>query len=269
MASVSTAEFIGTDNSVQTTNQHAPGCSDRVLDVESPAGQHFAALASLTGLPLFCCDSSTGEVLTHPEMSRVPVPPVAGQTQIAPGKQFAVVESESGVLQYALRLPTTDGSSLVAMGYALSSANVQPVEVVMAAAESDWSQADFDAWLESTPHISRTLLERMLTLAVGELDHGELESSLMLEVEELTQQLQQTYEEISLLHSLTQNMQILRTPLELAEICVNRIESIISSAGTAVWIEKDDDATSVLCGRSFRRSMPKTPTPAATANALP
>ncbi|MBT4864693.1 MAG: HD-GYP domain-containing protein [Planctomycetaceae bacterium] len=196
---------------------------------------------------MFCCDSSTGEVLAHPEMTRVPVPPLAGQAPIASGEQFAVTEPESGVLQYALRLPTTDGSCLVAMGYALSSSDVQPVEVVMAAAESDWSQADFDAWLESTPHISRTLLERMLTLAVGELDHGELESSMLLEVEELTHQLQQTYEEISLLHSLTHNMQISRTPLELAEICVDRIESIIASVGTAVWIEQDDeDGRSVL-----------------------
>jgi|GEM_PF-2243382 hypothetical protein len=190
MTSVSTAELVGTEPSVQTSNQRASGYSGRVLDAESVAEQHFAALVSLTGLPMFCRDSSTGEVLTHPELSCVPVPPLAGQPLIAPGKQFAVDELESGVLQYALRLPTTDGSSLVAMGHVLSSADVQPVEVVMAAAESDWSQADFNAWLESTPHISRTLLERMLTLAVGELDHAELESSLLLEVEELTQQRQ-------------------------------------------------------------------------------
>jgi len=217
-----------------------------VLDPESPAGRHFAALVSLTGLPMSCLDPSTGEVHSHPDMSRVPVPRLGEQTQIARGQQFAVAESESGVLQYALRLPTTNGSNLVAMGYALSSPDVQLVEVVMAAAENDWSQADLNAWLKSTPYISHTLLESMLTLAVGELDHTELASSLLSEVEELTIQLQQTYEEISLLHSLTHNMQISRTPLELAEICVNRIESIVASAGTAVWIEQRDAAKSVL-----------------------
>lgn len=246
MASVSAENYVSPDTPVQASTQRVPDYNGRVLEPESSAGQHFATLVSLTGLPMSCLDPSTGEVLSHPDMSHVPVPRPAEQTQIARGKQFAVVESESGVLQYALRLPKTDGASLVAMGYALTSADVQPVEIVMAAAENDWSQADLDAWLKSTPYISRTLLEKMLTLAVGELDHAELESSLLSEVEELTLQLQKTYEEISLLHSLTHNMQISRTPLELAEICVDRIESIIAAAGTAVWIEQGDAAKSVL-----------------------
>lgn len=237
---------------VELVQSHSAGAqrvvADNVhaVDPESTTGRQFAALTSLTGLPMVCIDQLTGRLLGHPAATQVAAPYANVPVEVSRKRQIDIVEIEPGVLQYALLLPPLPNLRPVALGYALTSTPQQPLELVLAAAQNDWSQADLDAWVAATPRLSQTLLERLLSLAVSESAHEELSSSLQAEVEDLTQQIQYTYEEISLLHSLTHNMQISRTPRELAETCVNRMQSIIVSAGTAVYIEERRGANSFL-----------------------
>lgn len=58
------------------------------------------------------------------------------------------------------------------------------------------------------------------------------------EIESLGLEMQRSYEEIALLHSLTRKLQISRSPVEVADLCLDRIHLLSGAAGTAIWIEQ-------------------------------
>jgi HD-GYP domain-containing protein (c-di-GMP phosphodiesterase class II) len=222
---------------------------DHHIDPASPAARRMNRYAELTGLPFFCVDTRSGAVLGQPNGDALPFPPgevLAQLTQFSTLDNVSLFEFESGLLLYVLPLPLVEGSLAAAVGYALSHGDAQPNDLVLAAIKENWSQAELKFWMSKLPCLSPVLLERMLKLAVDELEHRDLESTLQLEVEELTEQIEHTYEEISLLHNLTHNMQISRTPLELAEICVARIHDIIKSAANVIWTEGKDGSALFL-----------------------
>jgi HD-GYP domain-containing protein (c-di-GMP phosphodiesterase class II) len=65
------------------------------------------------------------------------------------------------------------------------------------------------------------------------------EMTLESELEQLSDQIERTYEEITLLHSLARNLQISRSPAEVAEICLCRMQASLNSRGNVIWIESE------------------------------
>src|SRR4029077_17863784 len=53
-------------------------------------------------------------------------------------------------------------------------------------------------------------------------------------------------EEITLLHSLTGNLSLSRSPLELGDLCLGRIRELTQSAGAALWFEEASGAKHYL-----------------------
>jgi HD superfamily phosphohydrolase YqeK len=77
----------------------------------------------------------------------------------------------------------------------------------------------------------------LLAVTNEQADSRSEEASLQSEVIQLSSEIEQTYEEISLLHTLTQNLQISCGPVEVAQLCVSRMHGLIESAANIIWLE--------------------------------
>jgi len=138
---------------------------------------------------------------------------------------------------------------MVAVGYVFATTERQPGEVILAAAEKDWSQTQLDEWWARQECCSRRVLENMLNLALQQVKQCSHTADQEAEIEHLSDQIQATYEEISLLHTLTQKLQISRSPAELAEMCLDRLHGMIQSEGNVIWIQqKHGSPTSLIEG---------------------
>ncbi len=60
------------------------------------------------------------------------------------------------------------------------------------------------------------------------------------EVESLGLEMQRTYEELALLHTVSRNLQLSRSPTEIARLCLERVHLLSGAAGTAIWIEPSE-----------------------------
>ena len=108
---------------------------------------------------------------------------------------------------------------------------------MLAAAEEGWAQTRLEEWIAECEAVGTEHLRRLLELTVARAAGDQREAVLQLEIEQTSDQIEQTYEEISLLHSLTRNLQISRSPVELAELCLNRLHPLIRSEGLVIWLE--------------------------------
>lgn len=202
--------------------------------------------AALTKLPFLCVDAATGVVLAKSSDDVLPLLP-AKVVQALPGVMgLQIWESSSGLITFALPLPDVDGSKTVGVGYVLSRPDARPHSVVLAAAETEWSSERLDAWLARQAYCRTETVENLLQIASEQLTRDEIEGELLREIEDLGEQLEHTFEEISFLHSLTGNLQISRSPVELAELCLERLRGLVHAAGHVIWIEAANADTHFL-----------------------
>jgi len=102
------------------------------------------------------------------------------------------------------------------VGCVLCRPGARPHDLVLAAAEQDWSQSQLDDWLCQLPSCDTRTLERLLTAATQRLSQDTQQETRQTQLDDLATEVEYTYEEISLLHALTQNLQISKAPSELA-----------------------------------------------------
>lgn len=233
MNSAMLLETRETDN----TNRSRDGDAARSTRAAA-AIERMRRCAEASGLPMFCVEISTGVVLANSSPDFVTWMPVEVSRLLAKVRDVEVIEHSAGALFYLIPLPEADRVRTVAIGYVLTGSQ-PPAGLVLAAAQNDWTQERFDTWVAQQIPCPAVHLYRLLDMAVLHVDHEAREAALQLEIEELGDQLEETYEEISLLHALTRNLQISRSPNELAELCLNRLHPLIESEGSAVWIEEE------------------------------
>lgn len=192
--------------------------------------------AELTGLTLLCVDASTGVVLGATESDALEFLPSDVQSRLPSARQPAVLSLRDGLSAVLLPLSETDGATAVAVGYAFADSAKHPPELVLAAAEQNWSQARLEGW-KARQVASRPMeLEKLVAMAVRIEQQERRDQQRELEFEQLSDQLEQMYEEISLMHALTRNLQISRGPAELAELCLLRMHDLIRATGNVIWI---------------------------------
>src|SRR5690606_28823274 len=131
---------------------------------------------------------------------------------------------------YAVPLPTVSGR-YVAFGFQLANGFPSPGDLVVAAAGSGWSQERLDRWAKCHPRCWPGPLKALLGLGISEIDAARLASAGQAQVDQLTEQLDHTYEEITLLHTLTRNLQISRGPADLVALCLDRMPELIDAEG--------------------------------------
>jgi HD-GYP domain-containing protein (c-di-GMP phosphodiesterase class II) len=118
----------------------------------------------------------------------------------------------------------------------LSRPEARPHDLVLAAADKNWTQAKLDDWLRELPACDARTLDRLLAALSRSDSAAQHCETRERQLEDLTAQVEYTYEEISLLHALTQNLQISKAPSELAWLALKRLHNVVLAEGHAVWL---------------------------------
>lgn len=227
--------------SIQSNAAHA------ARDASEPACQLLEQYSTLLGLPLACVKTRTGEVVGHTEgewLRFVPVDTVRQLARSGTGPKVSLLPS--GILYFTLPLPAFRGASVAAAGYVLSRSGTRPADLVMAAAECGWSQDQFDLWLAQLPYCQPEVFQRHLAFVAGQIKQDTQIAEQRREFDNMASQLEYTYEEISLLHSLTQNMQLSRAPRELAMLSLERLGCVIQAEGHVVLLDEKRGRSALL-----------------------
>lgn len=204
--------------------------------------------AELSGLHFMCVEATTGIVTGKTSQDFLALVPSDIRRSLTSVDGAWVKPLSSGLVFYALPVPSEPRNKQVALGYAFTRHGVRPHELVLAAVEQSWSQERLNAWMDEQRPVDPIFLKRMLKLVERSIGQERQERSLLTEIDDLSVQIEQTYEEISLLHSLTMNLQLSRSPVELAELCLDRLHVLIRSESNVVWIDGKNGAPKFLVG---------------------
>jgi HD-GYP domain-containing protein (c-di-GMP phosphodiesterase class II) len=202
--------------------------------------------SDLTGLGFLCVAAESGAVLAKSEPDMLPLLPAEVRQRASVVTGTWVMECPGGLLFYALPLGEGDNERTVALGFLLADPDARPSELILAAAEANWSQSRLDRWIARQPLCCPAMLQNLLDNALERVEGERRAAVLEREVAELSEQIDRTYEEITLLHSLARNLQISRSPAEMAELCLDRLHELMRADGNVVWIEEDPDRSHFL-----------------------
>lgn len=111
-----------------------------------------------------------------------------------------------------------------------------PADATIAAAEQGWDIDQLSQWWSRRATRDPKEVERLLSLASELHDSNNEQLRSEHEVESLAEQIDSTYEEISLLHFLAQNQQVSRDTDDLATACLARLRDSIGCEATAAWL---------------------------------
>jgi HD-GYP domain-containing protein (c-di-GMP phosphodiesterase class II) len=213
-----------------------------------PAVYQTKLYARLSGLPFWCV--SCGE--SGPRI----VASASDGVAILPNQQIAAfrdargphVESleSSGLTFYSLPLPSAGADSFVALGWVRLRPDRRPDDLVLTATRAGWTKRRLDEWLNEQPYASPELVHCLLDTTWGQVNLETREQMLRKELTAAGEQLEETYEEITLLHSLTGNLHLSRSPQELGEWCLSRVRAVTMAAGAAIWFKESDGESQFL-----------------------
>ncbi len=206
-----------------------------------PVRPELGRLAELLGIPVMCYDLRTGRVVASTDERVLPVVPPELIWQCAQAGESRVLPLASGLICFAVPIPGSDSAAHIAAGYVLSKPGLRPADLIFAAADRGWSQPEVDQWLARLPHANPEILRRHVALADEDLRRQAARNVEVADNARIAEQLESTYEEINLLHTLTQNLHISHSPRDVAELSLARISTVIQAEGHAVWLDDNRD----------------------------
>lgn len=194
-------------------------------------------LTRLLGLPLSVYEPETGLVVAETDPRMLSLAPVDLVRQCGWSREHRVFVSSGGLTFFAIPLTVSPEPRLVAAGYVLSKPGLRPPDLVVAAADAGWTAAQLNDWLARLQACDTELVERLVGLATQELHRTDERNSVGDDYARIAAQLDSTYEELNLLHTLTQSMHLSRSPREMAELSLERIDAVIPAEGHAIWLD--------------------------------
>jgi putative nucleotidyltransferase with HDIG domain len=226
-----------------SVSQAPPGDLEQILPSE--AQQLVSALESALGQSLAVIDCASGAKIKSAADS-LPIDlysRLSACEQIARRGRPEILDEVSPILVLVIPLPPGPSECpLAAVGTFLTQP-VATVEQVTAAATSfglDASQMLIWAGKQS-PWPPKAILE--VAVAVVEKT-GIAQSSLQLkrQLADISSHLLMTFEEITLLHRLTEHLSISKSVTEICSLCVNWLADVIPAKAVAIWLESINDA---------------------------
>jgi HD-GYP domain-containing protein (c-di-GMP phosphodiesterase class II) len=213
-----------------------------IARVDSAAvAERLQHLSRLIALPLAAYDLDSRAVVAETELDLLPTPPPELLLQCRDALEPKVLVTASGISYFGIPLRIANHPGLVAVGAVLSYPGVRPVDLIVAAANRGWSTAEFDRWLARQRACDPQMLHRLVTLAAQDVDRLDAAGHTGSDYARIAEQLDYTYEELNVLHTLTQSMYISRSPREVAELALQRIEAVILAEGHAIWLDDKRD----------------------------
>ena len=234
-----------------------------------PAVRQMRQYASLSGLPFWCVTyGDEGPQIVAASGDGLALIPNVQVSVFRDASGPKVVPLESGLTFYSLPLPPVLGLTAVALGWVRLRPDRRPDDLVLAAVEAGWTRHRVDEWLREQPYATPELVQKLLDAAWLQVSSASQEKQLRDELVDVAEQIEQTYEEITLLHSLTGNLELTRSADEVAELCLSRVRELTRAEGAAIWIEDhvgnfrfltdgklslDERGLARLCSRCDRR----------------
>lgn len=234
-----------------------------------PAVLQMHQYANLSGLPFWCVTfGDEGPLIAAASGEGLALIPNVHASVFRDASGPKVLPLESGLTFYSLPLPSIHGLAAVAMGWVRLRPDRRPDDLILAAVEAGWTKHRVDEWLRQQPYAAPELVQKLLEATWLQVSSASQEKQLRDELVDVAEQIEQTYEELTLLHSLTGNLELTRSPEEVAELCLSRVRELTQAEGAAIWIEDhvgafrfltdgtlplDERGLARLCARCDRR----------------
>lgn len=149
------------------------------------------------------------------------------------------IDEQGPLLTLAIPLPATEVLKLVAVSVFLSrTPSAAEWRLVSEALDCDCQQAH--QWAETRRPVDADLLLRLAKLAGSRLQADTRVRQLEGELESLSQQIGNTYEEITLLHRLTTNLRLSSSHMELGRMALQWLAAAVPAEGLALLLHSVD-----------------------------
>lgn len=154
--------------------------------------------------------------------------------QVARTGRPELIEEDSPLVALALPIPQPQGGSHVAVATFATRAIRSDEDIRAAARMLGLTPAEATAWASRQPVWPAKALQRVAALIAAHLAGESRVGALEREAESLAVNLSSTYEEISLLHRLTQNLKISESDEDLARLALEWMQAVLPAEGLAV-----------------------------------
>jgi HD-GYP domain-containing protein (c-di-GMP phosphodiesterase class II) len=199
-----------------------------VTPVRLTAAEWVRWLSDHTGTPWFGWSEDTGELLARSH-DRLPAywPYCNGTQLVSSAPQF--IEPEPGLLccQFAPRGGT---AAIVFTSYVLTQSGKYPAELILSAVDQQLDRTGGELDLADVPVCSKSVFHRLVTGALAQRDGIRKVAQLGAEVEALAARIDYHCEEIHLLHSVTRQLRLSTSPVELGQLCLARLQGLIEAS---------------------------------------
>jgi response regulator RpfG family c-di-GMP phosphodiesterase len=236
-----------------TTNRVLPLSTDRI----GPAGHRALELLEQSfGVPFAMIDGQSGELLHRPEGSPDCDWQLRGELcRVVTRRGFPeIIQDEEPFAAFAVPLADLGVVGRVAVGSFLTRP-LQPNENVAEAARLLGMTPDVALdWAAKQVAWARPSLERVARMT---LEHGRTLSEIARseeEIESVSQNLANTYEEISLIYRLTHNLRISRSDDELGRLALKWLADVVPAQALALHMLPREQEDETLPAGSRRES---------------
>lgn len=179
-------------------------------------------------------DGETGELLHAGQTVPPPQSMVAEELvrAVARERKAQFIADADGVLTLALPICGADEKSFVATGIFVTDEANRNFDSLAGLFDDDREAAQ--AWLDCQTIWDAGILMRLAEAVAGKLSAEANVSRMKDEVDQISQNLASTYEEISLLYTITQNLRISRSDEELGQLAIEWLVDCVSASSFAI-----------------------------------
>ncbi len=207
---------------------------------EADASGEFAPLAATLrqtfGTPFSFWSRGTGE-LSHAALQPGSNDPMRGQlARVLPGNDPQFIQDEDSVLVLAIPLSLSTGEGVVATAAFVTRALASDECLASAAQLLSLGEEKAALWISHQTIWSPHALHRLALSAQAQLAAEVRTTKLELEVQKLSENLATTYEEICLLHGVTQNLRISSDDEHLCRLVLDWLLDCLPAQSIAVQL---------------------------------
>jgi len=159
---------------------------------------------------------------------------------------------EGPTLVLGIPIPCDTASRLVATAVFASRRADKDDDLTILSEQLGWSFEQITAWLSRQQIWEPGMLMRLARVAAAKFAADNNSNRLSIEVDKVSDNLASTYEEISLLYSLTQNLRLSSSHIELGQMAMDWLLEVAPAKGLALYFsDANTSETDYLTGGNF------------------
>jgi putative nucleotidyltransferase with HDIG domain len=217
-----------------------PATGDAEQTLPAEASQMLRSLERALGQPFAVVDCVTGN-LVRAVTGGIAVdlyPRLPACEQIARRGRPAILDEVSPLLLFAVPLVSTSTeSSLVAVATFVTDRVESETEVAAAAKEFGLNTKQAFHWAASQSAWAPESLQEVCSAILDRTTLQESAAQLKRQMADISSHLLMTFEEITLLHRLTEHLSISQSVTDICDMSVNWLGDVIPAKSVAIWFE--------------------------------